>query len=84
MSVGDCKPDFSRFLKPIVQHLKKYELGSMFSIEEERRILHCYLLYGVFDKPARSAANNIASSNAYFGCIKCLQKGYRLKTGKSL
>ncbi len=63
--------------------LKKYELGSKFTLLGENRIFSSFLLYGVFDKPARSAAHNISPANAYYGCIKCTQKGYRLKNGNS-
>ncbi len=83
MSVADSKPDFEHFFRPIVKRLKKYELGSKFMLAGEEKLLRCFLLYGIFDKPARSAANNITSSNGYYGCIKCTQKGTRLKTGNS-
>ena len=83
MSVADSKPDFENFLRPIVKTFKKYELGSKFRMAGEERLLRCFLLYGIYDKPARSAANNTTSSTGYYGCIKCTQKGTRLKTGNS-
>lgn len=33
------------------------------------------MLFGVFDKPARSLIVNINSSNGYSSCIKCQQRG---------
>ncbi len=43
---------------------------------EENKIIHAYLLYGVYDKPARAIVNNTIASHGYYGCVKCTQRTY--------
>jgi hypothetical protein len=83
LATGDCKPDFETFIKPIVDSFKRLE--SSFEVENKNtsKRFRCFLLYGVYDKPARALANNVINSNGYFGCCKCLQRGSRLKNAKS-
>ena len=55
LSVGDSKPNFDVFLRPIIEELKTLERG--IDIAENTGqidIAYFYLLYGVMDKPARS------------------------------
>ena len=84
LSIGDSKPDFQVFIEPIVEKL--LELQYSFEItDRDKNIkrLRCFLLYGIYDKPARALANNIINSNGYYGCCKCLQEGERLRNSKS-
>ncbi|RMZ93717.1 hypothetical protein BpHYR1_021333, partial [Brachionus plicatilis] len=39
-----------------------------------------FLIAAVFDKPARSSIIKINSSNGYYGCLKCVQKGKNIPT----
>ena len=59
------------FLTPIYKELLELELG--FLINE--KIYKFYILFGVFDKPARASTLNIINSNGYYGCLKCQQPG---------
>lgn len=80
MSVADTKPSFQTFIEPIVDKLK--DLERIFEVEDNDKTINtfrCFLLYGVYDKPARAMANQTVNSNGYWGCCKCLQKGERLK-----
>jgi len=84
LSVGDSKPNFDVFLRPIIEELKTLERG--IDIAENTGqidIAYFYLLYGVMDKPARADLLNMKSRNGEFGCIKCLQPGRNAKTQKS-
>ena len=84
LSIGDSKPDFNTFIKPIVRTLKKLEFGfQVINLNKDIKTYHCFLLYGIFDKPARALANNLINSNGYYGCCKCLQEGSRFKFQKS-
>ena len=70
------KPEFEIFLTPILQEMKMLELGITFEIQRDvKKILRFFLLYGIFDKPARASILNIISSNGYYGCLKCTQPG---------
>jgi hypothetical protein len=44
--------------------------------------LRSFLLFGIFDKPARALILSTNSSNGYFGCLKCQQKGEWIEFGK--
>jgi hypothetical protein len=79
ISVAEVKPDFQMFLKPIVNELQKFESGIM---TDEGRIVKGFLLYGVYDKPARASANNTIASYGYYGCSKCTQEGDLCKMSK--
>ncbi|CAF1023424.1 unnamed protein product [Brachionus calyciflorus] len=77
------KPQINSILEPIVKNLKILELGITFNSRTERFInIKFFLLFAVFDKPARAMALNIKNSNGFFGCLKCLQPGKTLKTKK--
>ena len=71
------------FLKPIVETLKKFEIGSKLIVNGRPKIISAFLMYGVYDKPARAAANNTVASHGYYGCVKCTQKGEELKNKNS-
>jgi hypothetical protein len=74
--VALVKPEFEIFLTPILKQMKFLELGISFEIVSGlTKILRFYLLYGVFDKPARASILNIISCNGYYGCLKCIQPG---------
>ena len=75
------KPNFDILMKPIVAQLKSLEYGLIMQQNNfSTKILRFYLLFGIFDKPARTSILNTKTSNGYFGCIKCLQPGQRYKT----
>ena len=77
MSFG--KPNLGFLLHSISNELKELENGVR--INEDQYIpLNFYLISAVFDKPARSSVLNMVSSTGYYSCLKCLQKGERLKT----
>ncbi len=59
------------------------EQGFKLEINEDIKIVKCFLTHSVFDKPARAAVLNIKSSHGYFGCLKCKQKGLSITTKKS-
>jgi hypothetical protein len=72
--VALVKPEFEIFLTPILQKMKMLEFGITFEIQRDvKKILRFFLLYGIFDKPARASILNIISSNGYYGCLKCTQ-----------
>ena len=71
LCVGHSKPNIEYFLKPICDELAALEIG----IQIKNNWYSFYLLYAVFDKPARAAILNMTSSNGKHGCLKCQQKG---------
>ena len=82
--MGNSKPEFNQFLDPIVNNLKELELGILFKINENSsKIFKSFLLFGVYDKPARSGVNNIIYPTGSYCCVKCPRKGTRLKNEKS-
>ena len=85
VSVGHEKPVFEIFLKPIIEELKKLEYGLVVKINsKESKLLYFYVLFGIFDKPARAAILNMVNSTGYYGCLKCSQEGINYETKKGL
>lgn len=82
MSYG--KPDLNIILNHVSKELKKLEYGISIGSFDEKRIIKFFLISGIFDKPARSKILNINGSTGYYGCLKCLQKGERIKTKSNL
>ena len=79
------KPSFNSFLIPIINELKKCEYGiSLAQNQCSLKVFRFFLLFGVFDKPARCSVCTTKSVTGYHGCIKCLQKSIRIKTPKSI
>ena len=69
------KPNFNLLLMPIVKQLKELEYGVLIKQQNHcEKILRFFLLFGVFDKPARASITNCKLCTGYFGC-KCLQEG---------
>jgi hypothetical protein len=84
ISVANVKPNFDVFLNPIVKELKKLEYGISFkSRNEESKLLNFFVLFGVFDKPARASILSLINSTGYYGCLKCVQIGDVFLTRKS-
>ena len=81
--MGDCKPEFDVFLQPIVDELRNFEQGKFISIGNQMQIFKGYFLFGIYDKPARASVNNTTLASGQYGCIKCVQKGKRLKNNQS-
>ncbi|CAF0992928.1 unnamed protein product [Brachionus calyciflorus] len=75
MCVGDEKPNFDSFLHPIILQLSKLEMGINLKVNNLNTLCRFFLLYGIFDKPARSSILNMIAHNGDYGCLKCLQKG---------
>ena len=62
MSVAHEKPEFETFLDPIINELKMLEYGINFNISANKiRQLQFFLLFAVFDKPARASILNMVS-----------------------
>ena len=85
VSVGHEKPIFEVFLKPIIIELKKLEYGLVVKINTtESKLLYFFVIFGVFDKPARAAILNMVNSTGYYGCLKCSQKGINYETKRGI
>ena len=67
------------FFSPIVEKLKDIEYGKIFKIKKIDQLIKGYVLYGVFDKPARASVFNLIASNGYHSCLKCIQSGSTIK-----
>lgn len=65
--VGYSKPSLEEFLIPLVGQLLALEYGMSY----ENRWYKFFLLFAVFDKPARALILNSKLASSYFGCIKC-------------
>ncbi|CAF0965796.1 unnamed protein product [Brachionus calyciflorus] len=78
LSVSFGKPDLNNLLSSINDGLLKLEIGLNMR-KYGYQNYKFFLVAAVFDKPARAAVLNVVNSYGYFGCIKCLQKGTRLK-----
>jgi hypothetical protein len=84
LSVGNSKPNFDVFLRPIIEELKILERGIDIAADSGKfDIVYFHVLYAVMGKPARADLLNLKSSNGEFGCIKCLQPGKNAITQKS-
>lgn len=77
MCVGHKKPSICEFFAPIKKELLDLEIG----IKIDNKWFQFFLLFGLFDKPARSLILNINGSNGYFSCCKCYQKGESVDYG---
>ena len=77
LCVGNSKPNMDEFLNPIYNELADLELG----IQIAQNWYSFYLLFAVFDKPARAALLNMTLSNGKYGCLKCQQRGETLPFG---
>ena len=76
LAVTYHKPDRKAFIRPIVDQLKQLEVGTAFILKNGREdIVKCFLLYGIFDKPARSHFLNTKLCTGFYGCIRCYQRG---------
>ena len=67
------------FFSPIIDGLKSLEIGEIFDYNNSQKYLKGYVLFAVFDKPARSSILNMNSSNGFYGCLKCTQPGQTIK-----
>lgn len=68
------------FLELIFPQLRELEIGVNLQSLEVYRNVNFYLLFAVFDKPARASALNLISSTGYYSCLKCVQKGLNVRT----
>ncbi len=57
--VSDGKPDLDVLLRPITRTLKELEYGVEICINQKIINLRLFILFGVFDKPARASILNI-------------------------
>ena len=61
------KQNFEILMKPIVAQLKSLEYGLLMKQNNfSKKILRFFLLFGVFDKPARASILNTKSSNGFY------------------
>ena len=83
---GVSKPNMLSYLKPIATSLVSlYNNGvEVHSPDKDCSFTcKCILLCGTCDLPAKALAVNMNQYNGAFGRLKCLQKGERLKVGRS-
>jgi hypothetical protein len=76
------KPNHYIFLEPIIMQLRTLEKGIEMSIFNNTITAKFFVIFGVFDKPARRDVLNIIGSTGFFGCLKCLQPGETYKTDR--
>jgi hypothetical protein len=70
---------------PIINDLKKLEYGLVVKLNtKESKLLYFFVIFGIFDKPARAAILNMVNSTGYYGCLKCLQEGTNYETKKGI
>lgn len=74
------KADMSPFFTDMALTLKSLELGVEIKYSRDSRICKFYLLFAVFDKPARASSLNLVNSTGFFSCLQCLQRGKSIKT----
>ena len=67
------------FLEELFPQLRELEIGVNLQSVEDYRNVNFYLLFGVFDKPARASALNLVNSTGYYSCLKCLQRGKNIQ-----
>ena len=85
ISVGQSKPEFNFFMKPLVTALKNLEYGISLNIHGQiKDNIKFYVINGVYDKPARAAVLMMISSNGFYGCLICLQPGESIATEKGM
>ena len=60
--------------------LQKLEYGIL---DDNNQNIKFFLIAAVFDKPARAEVLNVVNSYGNYGCLKCHQKGERIKKDKS-
>ncbi len=75
--MGHSKPCLDEFLLPLVAQLLDLECGFAY----ENTWYKFFLLFAVFDKPARALVLNTKLASSYFGCIKCEIKGESVPYG---
>lgn len=63
------------FLGELFPQLCELEIGVNLQTLEDYRNVNFFLLFAVFDKPARASALNLVNSTGYYSCLKCLQRG---------
>ena len=83
--VGEEKPNFLNFFKPITSSLiELYTNGVEVESPDIQQSFVCkaLLLTSTFDLPAKASALNMTQYNGEYGCTKCLQSGERMKTSR--
>ena len=78
---GDSHPNILSFLTPQMETLNDIKDNGVHIINNI--YLHATVLCGTCDLPAKATVLNFQSSNAFYGCPKCLQKGEAASTEKS-
>ena len=77
ISVGYAKPKIDDFMN----HIKTEMIALAIGFECDKIRYQFHLLFGTYDKPARSLFVNIVNSNGYSSCIKCQQVGQFIPFG---
>lgn len=49
----------------------------------DNSVTKCFLLAGIYDKPAKAKMLNMKSYNGFYGCTKCLQPGISFRGGQN-
>lgn len=76
-------PNYENYLKPIVKSLITLERGEFMTLNSVNTLVKFFLIFGIFDKPARAAVLNMKMCTGFYGCLKCYQKGSTFKTDKN-
>ncbi len=77
--MSDGKPDLDKLLVSLVQQLRILELVIDITVNNEAKHLRFFLLFSVFDEPARAAVLNLKNWTGYFGCLRCYQSGHNME-----
>ena len=75
--VGSIKPSINHFFEPIMKQLLSLETGFAY----EYSWYNFYVLFAVFDKPARAEMLAMKLSSGYYGCLKCEESGQSVQFG---
>jgi hypothetical protein len=65
MTRGEKKLNFEIFMEPIVNELKKLEMGIIY----DQTKIKCFTLFVVYDKSARADILNIINSTGYITVV---------------
>lgn len=78
--IGSSKPFMAYFTAPLHECLKEAERGFMVKVNNEERLICCFIICLAADLPARAAALNMNQFNGDSCCTRCLQRGENLRT----
>ena len=83
--IGPKKPEMLTFLKPFIDDLQQLENGINVLIDNNTTVtLHCSLVAGTADLPAKCIVHNMIQFNGKYSCPYCEQPGETAKSGKGV